>query len=164
MRRRQRRRPSSTWRCQRCDLSFPRGCQYGNKKTRAAESAFLVRPSGNAFLSGKSWRYFVAMHSRRGSGQENRPFAARCRRHASKMSWFWQDMLPMYSKCPAKRRSGIHLAGILPSRRHFPVRIPQIMHNGQILPLFCNSAFCARFGARPALRFVLHCGISVSPT
>ena len=53
----------------------------------------------------------------------------------------WQDMLPVYSKCPAKRRLGIHLAGILPSRRPFPVRIPQIMHNGQILPRFFDSSF-----------------------
>ena len=57
------------------------------------------------------------------------------------MSWFWQDMFSMYSKCPAKRRLGIHLAGILPSRRPFPVRIPQIMHNGQILPRFFDSSF-----------------------
>ena len=127
------------------------------------KAPFWVRPSCNAFLSGKSWQYFVAVHPRRGPGQEKRPFVARYRRHASKMSWFWQDMFPMYSKCPAKRRLGIHLAGILPSRRSFPVRIPQIMHNGQILPRFCNSAFYARSGARPALRFVLHCGISVFP-
>lgn len=53
----------------------------------------------------------------------------------------WQDMFSMYSKCPAKRRLGIHLAGILPSRRPFPVRIPQIMHNGQILPRFFDSSF-----------------------
>ena len=96
---------------------------------------------GNAFLSGKLWQYFVAVHPRRGPGQEKRPFAARYCRHASKMSWFWQDMFSMYSKCPAKRRSGIHLAGILPSRRPFPVRIPQIMHNGQILPRFFDSSF-----------------------
>ena len=78
-----------------------------------------VRPSCNAFLSGKSWQYFVAVHPRRGSGQENRPFVARYRRHASKMSWFWQDMLPMYSKCPAKRRWRIHQANILPERDPF---------------------------------------------
>ena len=53
----------------------------------------------------------------------------------------WQDMFSMYSKCPAKRRLGMHLAGILPSRRPFPVRIPQIMHNGQILPRFFDSSF-----------------------
>ena len=131
-----------------------------------------ARSSCNAFLSGKLWQYFVAVRPRRGPGQEKRPFAARYRRHASKMSWFWQDMLPMYSKCPAKRRLGIHLAGILSSRRPFPVRISQIMHNGQILPRFfdssfvwelCDSCLRARFGARPALRFVLHCGISVFP-
>lgn len=51
-----------------------------------------------------SWQNIALMHSRRSPGQEKRPFAARYRRHASKMSWLWQDMLPMYSKCPAKRR------------------------------------------------------------
>ena len=80
------------------------------------------------------------MHSRRSPGQEKRPFAARYRRHAFEMSWFWQDMLPMYSKCPAKRRSGIHLAGILPSRRPFAVRIPQIMHDERILPRSTDPA------------------------
>ena len=87
-----------------------------------------------------SWQNITLMHSRRSPGQEKRPFTARYRRHASKMSWFWQDMLPMYSKCPEKRRLGIHLAGILPSRRPFPVRIPQIMHNGQILPRSTDPA------------------------
>ena len=81
------------------------------------------------------------MHSRRSPGQEKRPFTARYRRHASKMSWFWQDMLPMYSKCPAKRRLGIHLAGILPSRRPFAVRIPQIMHDERILPTLDGSSW-----------------------
>ena len=57
------------------------------------------------------------------------------------MSWFWQDMLPMYSKCPAKRRLGIHLAGILPSRRPFAVRIPQIMHDERILPTLDGSSW-----------------------
>lgn len=79
------------------------------------------------------------MHSRRSPGQEKRPFAARYRHHAFEMSWFWQDMLPMYSKCPAKRRLGIHLAGILPSRRPFAVRIPQIMHGERLLPCMTDS-------------------------
>ena len=100
-----------------------------------------ARSSCNAFLSGKLWQYFVAVHPRRGPGQKKRPLVARYCRHASKMSWFWQDMFSMYSKCPAKRRLGIHLAGILPSRCPFPVRIPQIMHNGQILPRFFDSSF-----------------------
>ena len=88
-----------------------------------------------------SWQNITLMHSRRSPGQEKRPFAARYRRHASKMSWFWQDMLPMYSKCPAKRRLGIHLAGILPSRRPFAVRIPQIMHDERILPTLDGSSW-----------------------
>ena len=100
--------------------------------TGSSRSASLVASHG---------KFFVAMHSRRGLGQKKRPLVARYRRYASKMSWFWQDMLPVYSKCPAKRRLGIHLAGILPSRRPFSVRIPQIMHNGQILLRFFDSSF-----------------------
>ena len=87
-----------------------------------------------------SWQNITLMHSRRSPGQEKRPFAARYRHHAFEMSWFWQDMLPMYSKCPAKRRLGIHLAGILPSRRPFAVRIPQIMHDERILPRSTDPA------------------------
>ena len=66
-----------------------------------------------------SWQNIALMHSRRSPGQEKRPFTARYRRHASKMSWFWQDMLPMYSKCPTKRRWRIHQANILPGRGAF---------------------------------------------
>lgn len=78
-----------------------------------------ARSSCNAFLSGKLWQYFVAVHSRRGLGQKKRPLVARYCRHASKMSWFWQDMFSMYSKCPAKRRWRIHQANILPGRGAF---------------------------------------------
>ena len=42
----------------------------------------------------------------------------------------------------------MHLANILPRRASFPVRSPQIMHNGQILPLICDSAFCTEEGWR----------------
>lgn len=48
----------------------------------------------------------------------------------------------MYPQRCEKCRQGIHLANILPRRASFPVRSPQIMHNGQILPLVCDSAFC----------------------
>ena len=115
----------------------------------------MTRFSRSVFLSGKSWQYLVAMHSQRGPGQEKRPFMARYRRHASKMSWFWQDMLSMYSKCPAKCRRGMHFASTLPRRPSFSVRIPQIMHSGQILPLFfdlpfvrelCDSCLCGSSG------------------
>lgn len=60
----------------------------------------------------------------------------------------------MYPQRREKCRQGIHLANILPRRASFPVRSPQIMHNGQILPLICDSAFCTEGGcARPALWF-----------
>lgn len=61
----------------------------------------------------------------------------------------------MYPQRREKCRQGIHLANILPRRASFPVRSPQIMRNGQILPLICDSAFCAEGGggARPALWF-----------
>lgn len=42
----------------------------------------------------------------------------------------------------------MHLANILPRRASFPVRSPQIMHNGQILPLICDSVFCTEEGWR----------------
>ncbi len=100
--------------------------------TGSSRSASLVASHGNISLR---------CIPEGGLGQKKRPLVARYCRHASKMSWFWQDMFSMYSKCPAKRRLGIHLAGILPSRRPFPVRIPQIMHNGQILPRFFDSSF-----------------------
>ena len=41
-------------------------------------------------------------------------FVARYRRHASKMSWFWQDSRAMHPKIAAKRRSRMHRAKILP--------------------------------------------------
>ena len=50
-------------------------------------------------------------------------------------------MLSMYSKCPAKCRRGMHFASILPRRPSFSVRIPQIMHSRQILPLFFDLSF-----------------------
>ena len=81
-----------------------------------------ARSSCNAFLSGKLWQYFVAVHPRRGPGQEKRPFAARYRRHASKMSWFWQDSRAVYPNSPANRRSVIHRAEILPLRGVISVR------------------------------------------
>lgn len=50
-------------------------------------------------------------------------------------------MLSMYAKCLAKCRRGTHFASILPRRPSFSVRIPQIMHSGQILPLFFDLSF-----------------------
>lgn len=47
----------------------------------------------------------------------------------------------MYAKCPAKCRRGMHFASILPRRPSFSVRIPQIMHSRQILPLFFDLSF-----------------------
>lgn len=50
-------------------------------------------------------------------------------------------MLSMYAKCLTKCRRGTHFASILPRRPSFSVRIPQIMHSGQILPLFFDLSF-----------------------
>ena len=69
---------SSTRRCKRCGSSlmwgyrccgspFARECQRGKKKTaRRRKAPSLARPSRSAFLSGKSWRYFVAMNFPKG--------------------------------------------------------------------------------------------------
>lgn len=49
-------------------------------------------------------------------------------------------MLSMYSKCPAKRRWGIHHANILPGKGPFAAQTPQIMHSAQILPCMIAPA------------------------
>ena len=59
------------------------------------------------------------MHPKSGLRRENRQFAARFARHASEMSWFWQDMRAMHPKSPANRLSGTHGAKILPGRTPF---------------------------------------------
>ena len=41
------------------------------------------------------------------------------RRHASEMSWLWQDMRAMHPKSPANRRWRIHHVNILPGRGPF---------------------------------------------
>ena len=87
----------------------------------------MARFSRSVFLSGKSWQYLVAMHSRRGPGQEKRPFMARYALHACKM--------------PCKMPSGNTFREYLATKTLFSVRIPQIMHSGQILPLFFDLSF-----------------------
>ena len=68
----------STWRHQRCASSFMRECQRGKKKiARRRKAPSLARPSRSAFLSGKSWQYFVAMHSRRGASVRQRKATGR---------------------------------------------------------------------------------------
>ena len=62
---------------------------------------------------------FSSHASPRGFGRENRQFAARFARHASEMSWLWQDMRAMHPKSPANSRLGIHRAKILPGRGAF---------------------------------------------
>ena len=72
-----------------------------------------------AFPGGNPWQLFHSMYPKRGLGRENRPFLARFARHASEMSWLWQDMCAMHPKCPANRRWRIHRANILPGRGTF---------------------------------------------
>lgn len=62
---------------------------------------------------------FRFMHPKRGFGQEKHPSLATYRRHASKMSWLWQDMRVMHPKSLANRLSGMHSAKILPERGPF---------------------------------------------
>ena len=75
----------------------------------------MARFRHGAFPSVYPWQFFRLMHLRGGFGRENRQFAARFARHASEMSWLWQDMRAMRPKSPANRLSGTHRAQILPS-------------------------------------------------
>ena len=88
-----------------------------------------ARCSRNAFPGVWRWQDCALMHSQRDLGQEKRRFVAAYRRHASKMSWFWQEMRAVYPKSPANRCWRIHQVEILPRAGVFPVRDPQIMHS-----------------------------------
>ena len=80
----------------------------------------MARLCPDAFPGGNPWQFFFhSMYPKRGLGRENRPFLARFARHASEMSWLWQDMRAMYPKSPANRRQRIHRAKILPGRGTF---------------------------------------------
>ena len=94
----------------------------------------MARFRHGAFPGGNPWQFFRLMHLRGGFGRENRQFAARFARHASEMSWLWQDMRAMHPKSPANSRLGIHRAKILPGRGAFRCTAPRIMHGAQILP------------------------------
>ena len=94
----------------------------------------MARFRPDAFPGGNPWQFFHPMHPKKGLGREKRPFVATYRRRVSKTSWLWQDMLSMYSKCPANRLSGMHRAKILPGRGPFAALTPRIMHTAQILP------------------------------
>ena len=67
-----------------------------------------------AFPGGNPWQFFRLMYPKSGLGRENRQFVTRFARHASEMSWLWQDMRAMHPKSPANSRLGIHRAKILP--------------------------------------------------
>ena len=79
----------------------------------------MAKCSRNAFPGVNPWQVLRSMHPESGLGRENRQFAARFARHASEMSWLWQDMRAMHPKCPANSRLGIHRAKILPGRGTF---------------------------------------------
>ena len=79
----------------------------------------VAKCSRGASPSVNPWQVFHSMYPERGLGRENRPFLARFARHASEMSWLWQDMRAMHPKCPANRRRRIHRAKILPGRGPF---------------------------------------------
>ena len=79
----------------------------------------MAKCSRNAFPGVNPWQVLRSMHPESGLGRENRQFAARFARHASEMSWLWQDMRAMHPKCPANSRLGIHRAKILPGRAPF---------------------------------------------
>ena len=79
----------------------------------------MARLRPDAFPGGNPWQVLRSMHPESGLGRENRQFLARYARHASEMSWLWQDVRAMHPKCPANRRWRIHRAKILPGRGPF---------------------------------------------
>ena len=74
----------------------------------------VARSHHGAFPGVNPWQFFRLMYPKSGLGRENRQFVTRFARHASEMSWLWQDMRAMHPKSPANSRLGIHRAKILP--------------------------------------------------
>ena len=92
----------------------------GNILARCVPKCLAVaRSHHGAFPGVNPWQFFRLMYPKSGLGRENRPFLARFARHASEMSWLWQDMRAMHPKSPANRRWRIHRANILPGRSPF---------------------------------------------
>ena len=79
-RRRKRCGSSLMWGHRRCGSPFMQECQWGSEKiARRRKAPSLARPNRSAFLSGKPWQYFVAMHSRRGATGRETPSRIRHR-------------------------------------------------------------------------------------
>ena len=108
----------------------------------------VTRFSRDAFPGALPWQDFAAMRSRaaiRGnfltpcipkgaSDGKNRPFLARFARHASEMSWLWQDMRAMYPKSPANAVRGYTARRSCQEGAPFAARAPRIMRGARILP------------------------------
>ena len=87
----------------------------GNILARCVPKCLAVaRSHHGAFPGVNPWQFFRLMYPKSGLGRENRQFVTRFARHASEMSWLWQDMRAMHPKSPANSRLGIHRAKILP--------------------------------------------------
>ena len=129
--------PSAPFFCGEGGSYLVRGESRRSSMARSSRMRFRATGSGNilarcvperlsvarfrhgAFPGGNPWQFFRLMHLRGGFGRENRQFAARFARHASEMSWLWQDMRAMHPKSPANSCLGIHRAKILPGRGAF---------------------------------------------
>ena len=123
------------WRWQDCALmrSWP-DWQWQYSRAIRSRGLAVARFRRGAFPGVNPWQFFHSMYPKRGLGRENRPFLAGFARHASEMSWLWQDMRAMHPKSPANRRWRIHRANILPGRGPFRCTGPRIMHGARILP------------------------------
>ena len=111
---------SDVWRWQDIDAMHSQAPGDGRICAKCVLGRLVVaRFRHGAFPGVNPWQFFHSMYPQRGLGRENRPFLAGFARHASEMSWLWQDMRAMYPKSPANRRRRIHRAQILPGRGPF---------------------------------------------
>ena len=111
--------PPSVRRWRDCALmrSWP-DWQWQYSRAIRSRGLAVARFRRGAFPGVNPWQVFHSMHPESGLGREG-GFPARFARHASEMSWLWQDMRAMHPKCPANRRWRIHRANILPGRGPF---------------------------------------------
>ena len=118
-----------------------------------------VGPSCNAFLSGKLWQYFVAVHPRRGPGREKRPLCGSispiCIQNELVLARYASHVFKMPCKAPFGNASRGHLAIEAPFSRPNPSNHAQWANIATLLQfcLLCEVRRASSVEVRPSLRY-----------
>lgn len=118
-----------------------------------------VRPSCNAFLSGKSWQYFVAVHPRRGFWTGKPPFRGKisppCIQNELVLARYAPHVFKMPCKAPFGNAPRGYLAIKAPFSRPNPSNHAQRAYIATLLQfcLLCEVRRATSVEVRPSLRY-----------